>query len=130
LPSSEISRALPCQASQTRWENDALGRRVLLIENFDPKEPVQDYGANRTTGFSYTPDGQMKSLTLVNALTGDQVTRWIYGTTLEDSGVARADMLRAKIYPESNDEYDPLGDPWSVRGPWCQSKNLDSSHRV
>jgi len=106
----QANAAIDPMGVETRWENNALGRRVLLIENFDPKEPVQDYGANRTTGFSYTPDGQMKSLTLVNALTGDQVTRWIYGTTLEDSGVARADLLRAKIYPESNDEYDPLGD--------------------
>ena len=41
-------------------------------------------------------------------MTGNQVTRWVYGTTLTDSGVARRDLLRAKIYPESDDEAAPL----------------------
>ena len=95
---------------ETRWENDAVGRQLVLIENFDPGAPDGDPGANRTTAFAYTGDGQLKTLTLVNPTTGDQVTRWIYGTTLEDSEIARADLLRAKMYPESNDEADPLGD--------------------
>src|SRR5690606_9642871 len=30
-------------------------------------------------------------------------TRFLYGTTLHDSGIARADLLRAKIHPMSDD---------------------------
>ncbi len=38
------------------------------------------------------------------------MTRWLFGTTLADSGVATGNLLRAKIYPESDDEHNPLGD--------------------
>jgi YD repeat-containing protein len=46
----------------------------------------------------------------VNAETGDQVTRWIYGTTLTDSAVASNNLLRTKIYPESDDRPAPAAD--------------------
>jgi len=106
----QANASLDAMGIETRWENDALSRQIVLIENYDPEAPDDDPSANRTTAFAYTADGQLKTLTLVNPITGDQVTRWIYGTTLEDSLIARADLLRAKIYPESNDESDPLGD--------------------
>ena len=35
--------------------------------------------------------------------TGDQVTRYLYGTTLDDSEIARSDLLRKVIYPDSDD---------------------------
>ncbi|MEX2579015.1 MAG: hypothetical protein WD342_08150 [Verrucomicrobiales bacterium] len=94
---------------ETRWEKNAAGRRILLIENHDEDATADDHGANRTTAFGYTAGGLLETLTLKNAVTGDQTTRWVYGTTLEDSGVARGDLLRAKIYSESDDEHDPLG---------------------
>jgi RHS repeat-associated protein len=59
-----------------------------------------------------TADGQIATLTLVNDETGNQVTRWVYGTTLADSGVARKDLLRAKIYPMSDDSHAPIGNGW------------------
>jgi len=58
---------------------------------------------NRTTAFTYNADGKLLTLTARNSVTGDQVTRFVYGTTLEDSGVASNDLLRAKIYPDSDD---------------------------
>src|SRR3954467_1966029 len=58
---------------------------------------------NRTTEYSYTLDGQLETLTARNTETGDQVTRWFYGTTLAESGVASNALLRAKVYPESDD---------------------------
>jgi hypothetical protein len=61
---------------------------------------------NRTTETTYTPDGQIKTLTAKNNATGDQVTTWVYGTTLSDSDVARADLLRAKEYPDSSGPSD------------------------
>src|SRR5690606_35772770 len=39
----------------------------------------------------------------------DQVTRYVYGTTLTDSDIARNDLLRAVIYPDSDDVDSPLG---------------------
>ncbi|MDZ7620794.1 MAG: RHS repeat-associated core domain-containing protein [Patescibacteria group bacterium] len=56
-----------------------------------------------TVETTYTPDGQIATYTAVNPATGDQVTRYVYGTTLADSGVARSDLLRAVIYPDSDD---------------------------
>lgn len=52
--------------------------------------------------------GQLQRLTLRNPTTGDQVTRWIFGTTLADGGIASNRLLRAKIYPESDDRPAPL----------------------
>lgn len=94
--------------TETRWKRDAMGREIQTIENFEEgAAPAAD--VNRTTLFSYHPSGGLETLTLVNDVTGDQVTRWVYGTTLADSGVATGHLLRAKIYPESDDSNAPLG---------------------
>ena len=54
-----------------------------------------------TVETAYTADGQIATLTAKNPATGDQVTTYVYGTTLTDSDIARADLLRAEIYPDS-----------------------------
>jgi len=59
---------------------------------------------------AYTPDGQVKTLCAWNDDTGNQTTTYVYGTTLSDSDIARSDLLRAEIYPDSDDVADPLGD--------------------
>jgi len=61
---------------------------------------------NSITAFTYNADGKLRTLTARNSVTGDQVTRFDYGTTLEDSGVASNELLRAKIYPDSDDGDD------------------------
>lgn len=95
--------------TETRWKRDAIGREVETIENFrEGAAPAAD--VNRTTRFGYHPSGGLETLTLVNDVTGDQTTRWIYGTTLADSEVATGHLLRAKIYPVSDDASTPLGD--------------------
>ncbi len=106
----EANASIDPMEIETRWEDDQARRRVRLIENYDQEAAEADYSANRTTEYGYGPDGQLERLTLINSVTGNQVTRWVYGTTLSDSGVARADLLRAKIYPMSDDLEDPLGD--------------------
>jgi len=73
----------------------------------DPATGAED--EDRTTLTTYTPDGGIATLTAVNPSTGNQVTRYVYGTTLADSDVARSDLLRAEIYPDSDDTADPLG---------------------
>jgi hypothetical protein len=54
---------------------------------------------------AYNSDGALLTLTAKNPTTGDQVTRYVYGT---DAGgitpaVYRNDLLRAEIYPDSDD---------------------------
>lgn len=94
----------------TRSEFDRLGRRIKLIENYRLDAGSSEYDANRATEYHYGLCGHLKKLILRNPVTGDQVTRWVYGTSLEQSGVARNDLARAKIYPESDDVEKPLGD--------------------
>jgi len=99
------------QASQVR---DPAGQAVASAFDNAGRQTskIEDYGSgahlNRTTLFSYTLDGKLQYLTAKNAVTGDQTTKFVYGTTLADSGVARSDLLRGKIYPDSSDSDKPL----------------------
>ena len=106
----EANASVDTNGIETRWDNDAMTRQIRLIENF--QENCESPDANRITEMAYTSDGGLERLTLINNITGNQVTRWIFGTELDSdgNGIARSDLLRAKIYPESDDEADPLGD--------------------
>jgi RHS repeat-associated protein len=88
---------------ETRWENDDRGRRITLIKNFLEGCPEK----SQISEYVWHPSGQLQQLTLVNGDTGNQVTKWIFGTTLEDSTIASNNLLRTKIYPESEDR--PVG---------------------
>jgi RHS repeat-associated protein len=48
------------------------------------------------------------SLTAENAVTGNQVTQYVYGTTLADSGLATSILKRKEIYPDSVDADDVI----------------------
>ncbi|MGL5095872.1 MAG: RHS repeat-associated core domain-containing protein, partial [Planctomycetia bacterium] len=89
---------------ETRAAFDDLGRRTTQIVNWKASPATPD--ENITTSFAYTPDGLLKTLTAANAATGSQTTQYVYGTTLSDSKVARADLLRAEVYPDSVDGSD------------------------
>ncbi len=93
----EAAAIIAPDGTENRWKRDAIGREVETVENFKDAAPAAD--VNRTVRFGYHPSGNLETLTLVNDVTGDQTTRWIYGTTLEDSAVATGHLLRAKIYP-------------------------------
>ena len=56
---------------------------------------------NVTTRTSYTPDGNVASITAVNRTTGNQVTSYTYGTTLADSDIATSTLKRYETYPDS-----------------------------
>jgi len=103
----DANRIIDPNGIETRWDNDALDRRIKLVENYDASSSDPD--ANRTSEYAYHADGEIETMTLVNSVTGNQVTTWVYGTTLSDSEVSRSDLLRAKIYPESDDVASPLG---------------------
>ena len=93
----------------TQMKFDATGRAVATVQNY-----VQGgVGANQniTTQRTYTPDGAIATLTAVNPTTGNQVTRFIYGTSAGGAVplVCRNDLLRAVIYPDSTNYLDGNG---------------------
>jgi RHS repeat-associated protein len=112
--SGDANRSIDPMGIETQWENDKLGRRIRLLEGISPSSYVVHALACppvlRTTEFAWHPSGQLERLILHNPDTGEQVTRWIFGTTLENSAIASNRLLRAKIYPESDDRPAPLHD--------------------
>ena len=72
-------------------------------------QKVEDVGGlARESQCAYNADGRLKTLTAKNAITGDQLTKYFYGVTSPESGLASNDLLRAVIYPDSPDT-DPSG---------------------
>ncbi len=110
--SGDANRTIDPMGIETHWENDHLGRRIKLMEGIVvgsfARTSSCGVAAPRTTEFAWHASGQLQRLTLINPTTGNQVTRWIFGTTLAESGIASNRLLRAKIYPESDDRPAPL----------------------
>ncbi len=112
----QVERTTDPQGTVAGRSYDDLGRVVETIENLVDSPPsVSPADVNRTTLYAYALDGGLAMLTLKNSVTGDQVTRWIYGTTLVESGVASSSLLRAKIFPDSPEATDPLSPPTGDR---------------
>ena len=91
-----------------RSEYDDLGRQTATVENYLGGTPTAD--SDKRTEFAYNLDGNLTILTCKNRVTGDQVTRWVYGTAGTDSLIATTQLRLAKIYPDSDDATDPLAD--------------------
>ncbi len=128
--SGDANRSIDPTGVETRWDNDKLGRRIRLLEGIEwcklpactPTAKQARAGAERrqaeptlphiprTTEFVWHASGQLERLILHNPDTGEQVTRWVFGTTLDNSAIASNRLLRAKIYPESDDRPAPLHD--------------------
>lgn len=103
----------------TKFEYDDAGRRTKTVENYVPSSSSSSSSSsgsgcadsedtNRTTEFAYTSDGRLKTLTAVNAETGDQVTTYEYGTTLADSEIATSVLLGRIKYPDSTGDSDSV----------------------
>lgn len=96
---------------------DDAGRLAKLVENVVSSGSGTDQ--NKETGYIYAANGQLGTLTAKNSITGDQVTQFVYGTTLSDSDVASNELLRTKIYPDDTTgvpdrdtfAYNRLGQP-------------------
>ena len=99
-------------AREDRTEFDDLGRVTKTIQNYEDGtvesgEPDKDV----TVETVYNSDGLVTQLKAQNPTTGLQTTNYVYGT---DKGgitpaVYRNDLLRAEIYPDSDDTTS-LGD--------------------
>jgi RHS repeat-associated protein len=71
---------------------------------------------NVTTETTYTADGNVDTLTAVNPATGNQTTRYVYGTTLAESLVARSDLLVGEVYPDAADGADRVSYAYNRQG--------------
>jgi RHS repeat-associated protein len=105
-------------AGKVRYaEFDDAGRQITQIQNYvdgvaNAATPDQDVTV-RTT---YTRDGQVATLTAVNPATGNQVTRYIYGTSPTNSAIARNDLLAAEIYPDGTALADQVSYTYNRQG--------------
>ena len=105
---------------------DHLGRTVKTIANYIEIQvipPSSSYSSsngycppampdqNVTVEMTYHPSGQIATLTAKNPTTGDQVTKYVYGTAKAwlASQVQRNDLLAAEIYPDSTNFEDSSG---------------------
>ena len=89
-----------------RGEFDDLGRATRTIQNYEDgtaeaNEPDQDV----TVDTVYNSDGLVTQLQAQNPTTGTQTTYYVYGTATGGitPAVYRNDLVRAEIYPDSDD---------------------------
>ena len=103
---------------KTCFEYDAARRRTGLTLNCTGAgssssssssggcEPSDDVNVTVLTGFN--ADGNVASITAKNHVTADQVTQYVYGTTLDDADIASSLLKRAEVYPDSVDDDDRI----------------------
>ena len=92
-----------------------------------------------TVEMAYNSDGQVTTLTAKNPTTGDQVTKYVYGTSVGGitPEVYRNDLLRAEIYPDSDDTtslgngadstYDRLEYTYNIQGDRLDRKDQNGT---
>ena len=91
---------------ESRVEFDDAGRTTKQIGSYVDGNPATG-GSDEdvTVEMAYNADGQVTTLTAKNPTTGDQITKYVYGTAT--GGITpeayRNDLLRAEIYPDSDD---------------------------
>lgn len=109
-----VSTKWPCHTDPsgmvTSFEHDDVGRetsRTMNPQSGSSSSSSTNYdpsvNANVTVETSYNADGNVHKITAKNADTGDQVTEYVYGTTLSDSEIAISLLKRAEVYPDSVD---------------------------
>ena len=87
----------------SRTMNPQTGSSSSSSANCDPS-----VDSNVTVETSYNADGNVHKITAKNAATGNQVTEYVYGTTLSDSEIATSLLKRAEVYPDSVDGSDRI----------------------
>lgn len=114
----------------TCFEYDAAGRQTKVIMNCTSGSssstssssssgsagclPSDD--TNVTVITAYNADGNVASITAVNAITGNQTTQYVYGTTLTDSAIVSSLLKRKEIYPDSADDDDVISFKYNRQG--------------
>jgi RHS repeat-associated protein len=91
----------------TQTVYDGLGRVVKIIANSTGNGTVSASNPDQNVilEIAYDSLGRLVSRTAVNPTTGNQVTRYVYGTVKTSIVplIYRNDLLVAEIYPDSND---------------------------
>ena len=82
---------------------------------------------NVVTEMRYGPGGQLVELIAKNPVTGDQVTRYEYGTTLADSAVVSNRLLRAEVYPDAADSSDRVKYSYNRQGQRTRMQDQNGS---
>ncbi len=90
----------------TQLTFDDAGRLTAKVENYVSGGTNPDQ--NRETDYTYNADGRLATLTAKNGTTGDQLTQYVYGTTLNDSDIASNELLRQVTYPDDASGYDRM----------------------
>ncbi|MBN8624754.1 MAG: RHS repeat protein, partial [Planctomycetes bacterium] len=99
---------------ESRQTFNALGKVLSRIGNYTGGCPGND--ADVTVRYAYNGDGNVVGLTAVNPTTGDQTTRYVYGTTLVDSTIASNALLAAVVYPDSVGGADQVTQSYNRQG--------------
>ncbi len=101
----EAYKTIDPAGSETRSETDDAGRVVRSVQNYVDGTPGPAADVDVTVERTYNADGNLLTLTAKNSTTGDQVTRYVYGTAAGglSPAVYRNDLMRAEIYPDSDD---------------------------
>jgi len=122
----------------TCLEYDAAGRQTKQILNCTDASssssssssssgaPESD-DTNVTVETAYNADGNVSSITAKNQFTGDQVTQYVYGTTLADSDVASSLLKRKEIYPDSVDASDAIFFEYNRQGQVTRSTDQNGT---
>ncbi|WP_156514518.1 DUF6268 family outer membrane beta-barrel protein [Planctomyces sp. SH-PL14] len=105
-------------ANERRLSYDDRGRVVEQVQNYQESLSSSSSSSgggcsgsddiNVTVQTSYNADGNVATLTAVNSQTGNQVTTYVYGTTLDTSDIATSMLKRKEIYPDSEDDDDVI----------------------
>jgi len=118
---------------KTCLEYDAVARPVKQILNcIDASSSSSSSSSsgfagtddtNVTVETAYNAEGNIASITAKNTITGNQVTQYIYGTTLADSDIASSLLKRKEIYPDSVDDNDVIKFEYNRQGscPFCET---------
>jgi RHS repeat-associated protein len=91
---------------EARTEFDDLGRVTKIVQNYTDGNPATgDSDADVTVERTYNSNGTLATRTAKNPTTGDQITRYVYGTAVGGitPSVYRNDLLRAEVFPDSDD---------------------------
>jgi YD repeat-containing protein len=100
-------RTIDPAAKDHRTFFDHLGRTTKTVANFTGTGVVSAStpDQNITVEMTYHPSGQIATLTAKNPTTGDQITKYAYGTAkgFNTPLAYRNDLLVAEIYPDSDD---------------------------
>jgi hypothetical protein len=97
------------QENRSEWNHAAqLTKSIANYVDGDPNTGTADQDV--TVELTYNADGNVLTRTTKNPTTGDQTTTYVYRvTTASGSDFAHNGLLRAVIYPDSDDTASPLG---------------------